>query len=84
MLADAGVEDDVGKDAAREHRDAPWIAVEELVTEVERDVPKGDLPGGACEGSAGGSARTPNVVAMFFVEDLEVNLELTKHSPSFS
>lgn len=82
MLADAGVEDDVGEDGAREHRGAPWVAIEELVTQVERDVPEGDLSGGTCEGSAGGGARTPNVVAVFFVENLRVCLKLTKYSPS--
>lgn len=82
MLADAGVEDDVGEDGAREHRGAPWVAIEELVTQVERDVPEGDLSGGTCEGSAGGGARTPNVVAVFFVENLRVCLKLTKSSPS--
>lgn len=83
VLADAGVEDDVGEDATREHRDAPWVAVEELVTEVERDVPKGDLPGDACEGSAGGSSRAPNVLTVVFVKDLRVCLALEKYTPSF-
>lgn len=83
MLADAGIEDNVGEDAAREHRCTPWVAVEEFVSQVERDVPKGDLPDRAGQGSASGGARAPNVVAVFFVEDLEINLESAKRSPGF-
>lgn len=79
VLADAGIEHNVGEDGDREEGSASWVAVEELVRQVECSVPKSDLPGGACESSPGGGASAPNVVAVVFVEDLCVNLWLVRN-----